>query len=97
MNYSIIAYIIGWILNFEALFMALPCITAIFYHEHSGWAFFLSAMFCLLIGIPLVQKKTKNKIFYTREGCVTVALSWIILSIMGALPFLIGGVIFKSN
>ena len=26
MNYSIIAYIIGWILNFEALFMALPCI-----------------------------------------------------------------------
>ena len=93
MNYSIIAYIIGWILNFEALFMALPCITAIFYHEHSGWAFFLSAMFCLLIGIPLVQKKTKNKIFYTREGCVTVALSWIILSIMGALPFLIGGVI----
>ena len=29
MNYSIIAYIIGWILNFEALFMALPCITAI--------------------------------------------------------------------
>lgn len=39
MNYSIIAYIIGWILNFEALFMALPCITAIFYHEHSGWAF----------------------------------------------------------
>ena len=93
MNYSIIAYIIGWILNFEALFMALPCITAIFYHEHSGWAFFLSAMFCLLIGIPLVQKKTKNKIFYTREGCVTVALSWFILSIMGALPFLIGGVI----
>ena len=93
MNYSIIAYIIGWILNFEALFMALPCITAIFYHEHSGWAFFLSAMLCLLIGIPLVQKKTKNKIFYTRESCVTVALSWIIRSIMGALPFLICGVI----
>ena len=56
MNYSIIAYIIGWILNFEALFMALPCITAIFYHEHSGWAVFFSAMFCLLIGFPLVQK-----------------------------------------
>ena len=58
MNYSIIAYIIGWILNFEALFMALPCITAIFYHEHSGWAFFLSAMFCLLI--PLVYGQTQK-------------------------------------
>lgn len=63
MNYSIIAYIIGWILNFEALFMALPCITAIFYHEHSGWAFFLSAMFCLLIGFHWYRKRQKIKSF----------------------------------
>ena len=93
MNYSIICYIIGWILNFEALFMTLPCLTALIYQEHSGWSFFLTAMFCLLLGIPLVQKKPKNKIFYTKEGFVTVALSWIILSIMGSLPFLFGGAI----
>ena len=93
MNYSIICYIIGWILNFEALFMTLPCLTALIYQEHSGWSFFLTAMFCLLLGIPLVQKKPKNKIFYTKEGFVTVALSWIILSIMGSLPFLLGGTI----
>ncbi|MCI6422819.1 MAG: TrkH family potassium uptake protein [Blautia sp.] len=93
MNYSIICYIIGWILNFEALFMTLPCLTALIYQEHSGWSFFLTAMFCLLLGIPLVQKKPKNKIFYTKEGFVTVALSWIILSIMGSLPFLLGGAI----
>ena len=93
MNYSIICYIIGWILNFEALFMTRPCLTALIYQEHSGWSFFLTAMFCLLLGIPLVQKKPKNKIFYTKEGFVTVALSWIILSIMGSLPFLLGGAI----
>ncbi|MGN0399668.1 MAG: TrkH family potassium uptake protein [Blautia sp.] len=93
MNYSVISYIIGWILNFEALFMTLPCLTAVIYREHCGWSFFLTAMFCLLLGIPLVQKKPKNKIFYTKEGFVTVALSWIILSIMGALPFLFGGAI----
>ena len=93
MDYSIICYIIGWILNFEALFMTLPCLTALIYQEHSGWSFFLTAMFCLLLGIPLVQKKPKNKIFYTKEGFVTVALSWIILSIMGSLPFLLGGAI----
>ena len=93
MNYSIICYIIGWILNFEALFMTIPCLTALIYQEHSGWSFFLTAMFCLLLGIPLVQKKPKNKIFYTKEGFVTVALSWIILSIMGSLPFLLGGAI----
>ncbi len=73
--------------------MTLPCLTALIYQEHSGWSFFLTAMFCLLLGIPLVQKKPKNKIFYTKEGFVTVALSWIILSIMGSLPFLLGGAI----
>ena len=86
MNYSIISYIIGWILNFEALFMLLPCIVAVIYKESSGWAFVLAMLLCLLIGIPLTQRKPKNKIFYTKEGFVTVALSWIVLSIMGALP-----------
>ena len=91
MNYSIISYIIGWILNFEALFMLLPCIVAVIYKESSGWAFVLAMLLCLLIGIPLTQRKPKNKIFYTKEGFVTVALSWIVLSIMGALPFIFSG------
>ena len=91
MNYSIISYIIGWILNFEALFMLLPCIVAMIYKESSGWAFVLAMLLCLLIGIPLTQRKPKNKIFYTKEGFVTVALSWIVLSIMGALPFIFSG------
>ena len=89
MNYSIISYIIGWILNFEALFMLLPCIVAVIYKESSGWAFVLAMLLCLLIGIPLTQRKPKNKIFYTKEGFLTVALSWIVLSIMGALPFIL--------
>lgn len=93
MNYSIIAYIVGWILNFEAVFMLLPCITATVYQEQSGWAFVLAMLLCLLIGIPLTRKKPHNKIFYTKEGFVTVALSWIILSTMGALPFIFSGAI----
>ena len=78
MNYSIICYIIGWILNFEALFMTLPCLTALIYQEHSGWSLFLTAMFCLLLGIPLVQKKPKNKIFYTKEGFVELNVNLIV-------------------
>ncbi len=38
MNYSIIIYILGWILNVEAVFMALPGITALIYREKSGIA-----------------------------------------------------------
>ena len=39
----------------------------------------------------MTAKKPSNKIFYTREGFVTVALCWIMMSILGALPFLISG------
>ena len=39
----------------------------------------------------MTSKKPSNKIFYTREGFVTVALCWIMMSILGALPFLISG------
>ena len=70
MNYSIISYIIGWILNFEALFMLLPCIVAMIYKESSGWAFVLAILLCLLFGIPLTQRKPKNKIFlHKRRFC----------------------------
>ena len=34
MNFRIIAYIVGWVCNFQAMFMVLPCITALIYQEH---------------------------------------------------------------
>lgn len=39
----------------------------------------------------MTYKKSSKKAFYTKEGFVTVALSWIVLSIMGAVPFVISG------
>jgi trk system potassium uptake protein TrkH len=91
MNYSIISYIIGWILNIEAAFMLLPCFTAVIYRESSGVFFLITMAICLLIGIPLTRKKPEKKIFYTKESYVTVAISWIVLSIAGAVPFVISG------
>lgn len=91
MNYSMIFYIIGWILISEAAFMVPPCIVAMIYGEQDGWAFVAAIILCLLIGIPRVLKQPKDKVFYTREGFVTVASSWIIMSIIGSLPFLFSG------
>lgn len=93
MNFSIVAYLIGWILNFEAALMILPCITAVVYGESAGWFFVLTMALCLAIGLPLVIKGPKNRVFFVREGFATVALGWLVLSIMGALPFFFSGVI----
>lgn len=91
MNYSMIFFILGWIFNIEAAFMVLPGITAIIYQEKNGLAFLVTMVICLVIGIPLTRKKPDNKVFHAKEGAVTVALSWIVLSMAGAFPFVISG------
>lgn len=91
MNKSIILHIIGWILTMEAALMSLSGIVAIIYQEKSGFAFLITIAICLVIGIPLVLHKPKSNVFFAKEGFISVAMGWIILSITGALPFFISG------
>lgn len=93
MNFRMIAYILGWILVFESLFMAAPLITAVCFGETEFWHFLLSAGICLLIGWFMIRKKPERSQLYSREGNVIVALSWILLSIFGAIPFYISGAV----
>ena len=93
MNYSMVMYIVGWILNFEAAFMLPSCLVAVIYQEKCGISFLITMAAALVIGIPLTVRKPKNKDFHSREGFASVALGWIVLSIVGAVPFVISGVI----
>ncbi len=95
MNFSMILYILGWVLEFEAGFMLLPCIVATVYGEEQGIVYLMVAVFSAFTGFWIVRKKPKNKVFYTREGFVVVALSWLLLSFVGALPFILTGEIPK--
>ncbi|NLP35707.1 MAG: TrkH family potassium uptake protein, partial [Clostridiales bacterium] len=69
----------------------LPLVVSLIYREQSGFAFLISIGLCLLFGIPLSLKKPKSTHFFAKEGFITVALGWIILSLFGALPFFISG------
>lgn len=91
MNYRIIVYIVGWVLNIEAALMILPIITGLIYKETATLSFVITAGICLLIGIPLTWKRPKHQHFFVREGSVTVALCWLIMSLMGSLPFIFSG------
>jgi trk system potassium uptake protein TrkH len=75
----------------EAALMSLSGIVAIIYQEKSGFAFLITMALCLVIGIPLVLHKPKSNVFFAKEGFISVAMGWIILSITGALPFFISG------
>lgn len=87
MNFSIIRYILFRVLEFAALFLALPCMIAIIYQEKAGYSFAVVMIGCLLIAEIGKRWKPKSNVFYAREGFITVSLTWIVLSIVGALPF----------
>lgn len=90
MNYGIVRYIVGWILKFESAFLCLPIIVSMIYQEKHGFVFFGVAAACFLIGWLMTIKKPEMCL-YAREGFISVALSWLVMSIFGALPFVITG------
>ena len=92
MNFKMIKYTLGWLLVFEAAFFVVPMITALCYLESAGLAFLWSALIALAAGLLLVIKKPDKTTIYAKEGFVIVALSWIVMSIFGALPLMFTGV-----
>ena len=91
MNLSMIRYVLGLVMMFEGAFLSLPCVVALIYQEKKGFSFFIMMIICLLLGFLLRYKKPKNHVFYAKEGFVTVAASWIVLSFFGGLPFVLNG------
>ena len=51
MNYGIIAYVLGWILNIEAVLMMPAGIVALIYREKDGMSILISMILCLVFGI----------------------------------------------
>ncbi|MCM1044829.1 MAG: TrkH family potassium uptake protein [Candidatus Gastranaerophilales bacterium] len=92
MNFSIVRFILGWVLEFEGIFLLLPAFVGVFYKEwRSSLSFFATAALCLICGFFLKRKRPKQTDLYTREGFASVALSWTAMSVFGALPFLFTG------
>ena len=89
MNYTIILYMLGKVMMVESVLMLMPTITAFIYNEKNGIYFLLCGGIGFTLGYFISCKKPKNNSFYAREGFATVALSWIVLSILGALPFVL--------
>lgn len=95
MNYRMITSVVGRLLRVEALVMALPLAVSIYYKEDARLiSIYLIVMAILLaVGTFLTFFKPENRRIYAKEGFVIVALSWLLFSLFGALPFYISGVV----
>lgn len=93
MNYRMIIYVLGWILNFEALFLLPSAGVGLIYREREGLSVLVTAAICLVLGLLAIRRKPERTKLYAREGFISVALSWFVLSFFGALPFYFSGYI----
>ena len=92
MNYAIVFRLLSYILFCEAALLLLPATASLCYGEWSVLGVFvLTAALCLVLGLLLRRIKPSSKVFYMREGFATTALSWVVISIMGAIPFVLTG------
>lgn len=91
MNYPVIGQVLSWILCTEGALMLLPCIISLIYREDQGMIYFALAILAIALGYLTGRRKVKNKAIYQREGFVAVGLSWVLLSLYGAIPFVLTG------
>ena len=94
MNLAMVFYTLGKVVLFEGALMTLPLLVSGLYGEAASvQAFLVSILGCMAVGGLCVWKKPANQVFYIKEGFVITALSWIFISVLGALPFLLSGAI----
>lgn len=87
MNYEMIRYILAWVLKVEGAILSLPCIIALMYQEKEGISYLIWMVVCLAIGFLGSVKKPKNTEIYQKDGFAAVAMSWGVMSLFGAIPF----------
>ena len=92
MNYKLVFHILGLILRVEAALM-LPAAIIGLATGGDGPAFLLSALITLAVGQALAMLPGENMKMQARDGFAAVALSWIGLSLFGALPYVFSGVL----
>lgn len=92
MNRKMVFYTTGKILIIEGLLMFLPLLVSIIYGESSWLSFVIAIAAALIFGTLLsIVSKPQSTVIYAKEGFAIVALAWIVMSLIGALPFVISG------
>ena len=95
MNKRLTFRLVGYVLLVEAALMALPLIVSLIMRDGAVRALLISMAITAAAGGLLSLMKPRNDNLRAREGFAVVALSWILLSLFGALPFRIHGCIPK--
>lgn len=93
MNIKMVFSILGRTLLIEAGLLLCPLLVGIIYGENTWSDYLIPIGVLIVIGLPLALLKLKDRSIHVKEGFVTVAFVWILMSLVGALPFVLSGAI----
>lgn len=95
MNFKMIFNVVGKMLMLLATLLILPTIVSLIYEEppRITISFFSTVIVCFVLSLVMhyFTKDVTERDFYKREGYVIVTLTWVIFSLLGALPFFLSG------
>lgn len=90
MNHHMIGFVIGRILLTEAVLLVLPMAVALLYGEAAA-PFLIPMLLVAVCGLLLSARKPARTSLYARDGLAVVALAWLLMSLFGAMPFVLSG------
>lgn len=89
MNYRMILKIIGRVVGIEGALLLIPTAVALYFKE-SPKGFLVSIAACAaFFGLSVLISKNCDTRIYAKEGFTSVALSWVVMAAVGAIPFVI--------
>ena len=91
MNRKMIEYILGRVLLVEALLMLPSVLVGFLYHEAALRYFLPPILILVAFGLIFGIKQPEKTEIFAKDGFFVVALSWIMMSVVGALPFYLCG------
>ncbi|WP_156300442.1 TrkH family potassium uptake protein [Streptobacillus canis] len=91
MNKRFMLNIISKIVMIEGLLLLLPALVGFFYKEKDAYIFLFLSLIVSAITFLLTKIKPKDNKFYTKESLLIISFIWILWSLVGAIPFYIGG------
>ena len=93
-SYRFIAHLTGLLLAFESMLLLACCCVSMIYGERDLMSFVISFAVCLSVSaILLIYGRRKKCAISRNEGYIVVALSWVLFSVFGMVPYLWGGFI----
>ncbi len=92
MNYKMHLFVTGKVMIILGSLMAIPIVTGLFYQEADKvFIYIVTALVTILLGILMSIKLPVNSKIFLKDGCVITALSWVVMSVVGCIPFMLTG------